>query len=357
MKLVPSNPSTQHDSKKNDELSIPWKYLTLGRSIIPTGKGPKGKRPHLPSWAPYQHRLPLEDDVLRWAEQFSPSSWGMVAGPVSGITVVDCDTSQAAEIFTSRGLEPHISTPRGGSHFYLAEDLPTGIRTIDGIRFEVRGAGAYCNFTGSTPSGTYTTHQIALDGPEALWHLSDVGAGLERVLRGITGPRKATGKARIPPGPVYEGHRHTFLMSVAGAIRNLTTEQEGRDALMTLNNVRCRPPLDFEEVMAIADSAARYGYREEHVTVISDTFMQALSRVRVSPAAYRVLMALTHKTIGYGKVNDTISRSQLEAATGLLGPNVSRAVAELRAANIIEVETKYRGPSTYAVLHPGQWAV
>jgi phage replication O-like protein O len=285
----------------------------------------------------------------------------MVGGPVSGITVIDTDTPEASGIFTSFGLEPHVSTPRGGAHFYFSDSLPTGIRTIDGIKFEVRGAGTYANFSGYTQYGQYQTHQIALEGPEALWHLSDVGKEVQRVLRGIKGAPKPTKMAAPPSGPVYEGQRHIYLVSAAGSIRHLVTQQEGRDILMALNNVRCKPPLDFEEVMQIADSAARYGYREEHVTVISDTFMEALSRVKVTPSAHCVLLALTHKTLGYGKTKDTISRTQLEEATGLLGPNVSRAVAELRDKGIIEVVTngrgRYQSASTYGVLHPSQWAV
>jgi hypothetical protein len=93
--------------------------------------------------------------------------------------------------------------------------------------------------------------------------------------------------------------------------------------------------------------------------MIPDSYMAALSRLKVTPSAHRVLLVAMQKTVGFGKVSDTISRSQFESATGILGPNVSRAIAELRDANIIEVVTngkgRQQGPSTFAVLHPDNW--
>jgi hypothetical protein len=343
---------------------VAWKYLALARSVIPTGGGSTGKKPLIGSWKPYQHRLPLEGDVLRWAE-LKPTSWGMVAGPVSGITVIDCDTQDAAGIFTSHGLEPHITTPRGGCHFYFsAEDLasPRGspvTRTLDGIDFEVRGEAHYCNFTGSTPNGQYETHQIALDGPSALYHLSDVGAELQRALKRIMGPAKIPKK--IQAGPVCEGMRNVYLTSIAGKLRHIMTQEETKGVLMAVNLADCKPPLDWAEVSKICDSVRRYGCQREHVSIFPDSYVTALSRLKVSPSAHRVLVVILHKTVGFNKVKESIWRSQFEDATGIVGPNVSRAFRELAARNVIEVETngkgREQGPSTFAVLDPDLWVM
>ena len=129
---------------------------------------------------------------------------------------------------------------------------------------------------------------------------------------------------------------------------------------MAVNSTDCRPPLDWEEVGKIADSVRRYGYQGERTMQIPDAHLIALSRLNgVSFSAYRVLFELIRQTLGFGQVKATIWRGNLETATGILGPNVSRAIAELRAKNIIEVETngkgRNQGPSTFAVLHPDQW--
>ena len=116
-------------------------------------------------------------------------------------------------------------------------------------------------------------------------------------MQGIT-EAKVSGK--IPKeGPITEGHRNVYLTRMAGSIRHVVTREDGREILMGINNSKCSPPLDFEEVMKIAGSVARYGYRKEPHAAIPISYLDAMSRLQVSPSAHRVLLAIIRKTVGW----------------------------------------------------------
>ena len=79
----------------------------------------------------------------------SPQLWGIVTGHISGVVVFDADTPEMREEMESWGLEAHISTPRGGAHFYFRHPrFP--VKTMAGLLpgLDVRGDGGFCNIVG-----------------------------------------------------------------------------------------------------------------------------------------------------------------------------------------------------------------
>ena len=132
---------------------IAFKYHTLGRCTIPSGGGPSGKGALVP-WAEFQSRKPTDPEVQDWEERLRPRVWAMVTGKVSGCFVIDCDSPEAVAMMAAAGLQPHVKTPRGGSHYYCA--LPSfPVPTKAGIlpKVDVRGEGGYANFCGGNLSG------------------------------------------------------------------------------------------------------------------------------------------------------------------------------------------------------------
>lgn len=58
---------------------------------------------------------------------------------------------------------------------------------------------------------------------------------------------------------IPDGHRNTTLMRIAGSLRRIGMgKEEIAEALDAVNQRRCSPPLDTEEIEKLADSAVRY---------------------------------------------------------------------------------------------------
>jgi putative DNA primase/helicase len=144
-----------------------------------------------------------------------------------------------------------VRTPRAGLHFYFAAvegitnspgNLPAGI--------DVRGTGGYVI---GPPSPGYNVIDR-----------TPLASAPDWLLKIIRGPRKPDPQ---PPRrsdadqttldldgpPILEGSRHTTLSSVAGRLHDGTRDAGQLIAdLLAVNDARCTPPLEVEEVAAIA---------------------------------------------------------------------------------------------------------
>ena len=73
--------------------------------------------------------------------------------------------------------------------------------------------------------------------------------------------RRETGVRRLQQGgtAILDGERNTALASVAGSLRRIGLDEEELAAsLLVINDRRCRPPLERDEVERIAHSISRY---------------------------------------------------------------------------------------------------
>jgi putative DNA primase/helicase len=166
--------------------------------------------------------------------------------------VVDVDRLEAlGELPAELPRTWTVRTPSGGLHYYFQAvegltnspgNLPKGI--------DVRGLGGYVI---GPPSPGYNVIDR-----------TPLASAPDWLLKIIRGPRKPEPPPRRngDPGqttldldgpPILEGSRHTTLTSVAGRLHDGTRDAGQLIAdLLAVNDARCTPPLEFEEVAAIA---------------------------------------------------------------------------------------------------------
>ena len=96
-------------------------YLTRGWSVIPLQ--PRDKRP-LFSWKEFQTRLATEAELWDWFGE-TDNNIGIVAGQLSDLTIVDCDSAEAIMFFETqtveRGGDPttyQVQTAHGMHYYY-----------------------------------------------------------------------------------------------------------------------------------------------------------------------------------------------------------------------------------------------
>ena len=326
-----------------DSLSIPLKYESLGRAVIPAGKAGDPKRPHIP-WKTYQYRTPDPDDLLEWQERFSPTNWGVVCGPVSNVSVVDCDTREACDYYRSYGLEPAVTTPHG-LHFYVASE-GTAIRTstldIEGVPFEVKGCGSLATFYGPG----YEVHDRALH-PDGLYSVAELPCPLRTAILSPK-PRK---KARQLPEIIPNGERNlTLFHSWACSLRGKGMPYEGILAALREVNKHCTSPLSDSELRTIAGSADKY---EPEAALIE--IWRGLKRVALPDSARRVFDHIVDETTVRGRLENWISASQFEEGTGLPQRQVWKALSRLKEMRMVSVRKKGE-QRFYKPTHPREWA-
>lgn len=196
--------------------------------------------------------------------------------------VLDADSTEAAEALHRILQELElaytvVSTPRGGSHFYLNGDGAFTSQSVDGWAEKVdfrspAGSGKkYLFIPGSRVKGSPQK-------PGAGWKIAERVPGkgcTEDTLKSIRKqhrqqvtptfretPEKApeanerpVGPSENPDSPVTTGGRNNYLTKVAGKLRKIGIGEAAIEtSLHDENRRRCSPPLGAEEVRTIARS-------------------------------------------------------------------------------------------------------
>jgi putative DNA primase/helicase len=237
-----------------DPFGIALKLRSLGYSVIPSGAGDKHKAPAV-NWTDFQKRLPTEKEIQDWQKTLDPPLWGIVTGTISGLVVVDADTSESRAALEGELGRPHIVTPRGGGHWYFKHPgthIKTAVAVIPDV--DIRGDGGFVNIIGSRPDGKYQL-QILPDKKGLLpWDNLP-----ERIRQGINGSKPATPVLADSGVILKEGLRNDGLTRLAGYMRHKGIGQGGIEAaLLKENQGKCQPPLLESEVLEIAKSVSRY---------------------------------------------------------------------------------------------------
>ena len=229
-----------------DAYATAFKLLTLGFSVIPSGGGDKGKAP-LVNWRDYQTTAPDESQLEAWESQLKPRLWGIITN--DRIAVIDADTPETRVTLEAELGKPHVTTPRGGAHWYI-DTAGHPMKTVAGLLpgIDVRGLGGFVNIAG----GKYQIMQLPVPGELIPW-----GKLPERILAALNGSKPAPKKKQGTPIP--ETTRNATLASIAGAMRRKGADQGAIEAaLLEINASRCQPPLAESEVLRIAVSVSRY---------------------------------------------------------------------------------------------------
>ena len=206
------------------------------------------------------------DDLYRMFRPGQPLNIGIATGAVSKLVVLDVDprhggTESLRALEASHGALPKtvlVLTGGNGYHYYLrAPGIP--IRNSAGLLgpgLDMRGEAGYVV---APPSKHGSGNRYTwLPGHSPLQEeLCEVPPWLLELLSGASrGPRSAQA---IFGNTIAEGARNASLTSIAGKLRRSGLDEQSLLAnLFQQNEARCSPPLQYEEVCAIAASVARY---------------------------------------------------------------------------------------------------
>ena len=246
-------------------------YRRLGWSVIPLRPGEK--IPKLP-WQEFQDRRAEEDEIRAWFERWPKANLGVVTGPVSGLVVLDIDPRHGGEESLRQWRErhgplpatPEAETGGGGRHLYFATrdpELGNRVAVVPGI--DLRGRGGMIVAPPSIhPSGrpyAWKPGRAPADlapAPLPQWlhqRLSAQASGRGHPLAYWRG---------LARGGVEEGQRNTTIASFAGHLLWHGVDPEVvLELLLSWNRLRCRPPLNDEEVARVVASITKLHQRED----------------------------------------------------------------------------------------------
>ena len=116
-------------------------YYRAGLSVIPTG-GESGKKPCECGFMQFARKRPHRKTLERWIQTRPTANIGIMAGPVSNLTLVDLDGPLLETALAEFGDTPVITqTPRGGYHLYYRFNGERHTNRLNGAAIDVRGAG------------------------------------------------------------------------------------------------------------------------------------------------------------------------------------------------------------------------
>jgi len=232
-----------------------------GRAVFPlAGKTPTtGATPH-----GYKDASTERSRIAGMFNAAGPTAtgYGIATGKVSGIVVVDIDNAEAGAEADRMGLVSDYTVSTGrGEHRYFALPSEAGVevRSRDlAPDLELKAEGCYVVGPGSLhPSGG--GYAVVKDGePSPLpASLEIITASFATKPEGKPGPEIVASLVSVDVGgpPIVEGERNHSLARIAGRLHDSTrTLDELTAELLAINQARCSPPLDSQEVEGIATS-------------------------------------------------------------------------------------------------------
>jgi hypothetical protein len=189
--------------------------------------------------------------VARWWTTWPDANIGCVPGQ-TGHIVIDVDGPEGEAAAQALGLlaEPTLTVVTArGRHLWFKHPGGTIGNAPLAAHLDVRADQGYVLLPPSVhPSGTVYRWQGKLEGvltlpPAALAHLANGHRPT------VAGPL---------PDRLLDGQRNVLLTSLAGSMRRRGASEGAIRAALVEENARCVPPLEADELDAIAASVARY---------------------------------------------------------------------------------------------------
>lgn len=242
-------------------------YLEAGWPVFPVEV--VSKEPLIPTWGPYQRRLPTVDEVERWWQKWPDAGIGLVTGKLSGVVVVDLDLYKwqgdpeevrafARKVF---GPSPWVgTTQRGGEHWYYLTPPEGGVRNHAKRlhpAIDLRGEGGYV-VVAPTPGYTLVRSCDQDELPVFRGGGEDGGSGDWDKL--MAEPAKIE--------PIEEGARNDHAARLAG--HYIAMGINGQETLDILRNWNCgnKPPLPDAELKAVVKSILQT-HKRNHPEVVA----------------------------------------------------------------------------------------
>lgn len=240
----PSPEGSTPDYTRSAALKAALAYAERGQRVFPCGAN---KAPH--TRRGFHDGTTDRSRVHAFWSRWPAARIGLPTG--SKFWVLDIDRMQALEELPDELPRTWtVRTPRGGRHLYFAAvegvtnspgNLPAGI--------DVRGTGGYVI---APPSPGYEVVDRTPIASAPAWLIDLIRT---RRTPDPQPPRRndAQPTLDLDGPPILEGSRHSTLLSLAGRLHDgsRTAEELQRD-LRSINEDRCTPPLEVEEVAAIA---------------------------------------------------------------------------------------------------------
>lgn len=203
-----------------------------------------------------------KEQITEWWRRYRRANVAIATGGAQ-LVVLDADPRHGGDQSLQRLILDHgpevydtlrATTGRGGTHMYFQRPAGVNIRDSAGTLapgLDIRAIGGYAIAPPSRrPNGRYYAWVQGTEGEPPM-----LPASLIPLL--ISARRQ---RGDISDGaPVTEGERNDRLFRLGCGLRatGFTLHEVGA-ALQTINELRCRPPLDPDEVRRITDSVARY---------------------------------------------------------------------------------------------------
>jgi len=240
--------------KGNDFLAYALWYAKLGFRVLPVKE--QGKEPLIADWP---NKATTDEATIRgWWAKWPNANIGIATGRYGDgyFCVLDFDPRNGGGWYGEAGPETLpptwvVHTGGGGRHYYYKTPYPLrGRKLKDGV--DLKGEGGYVVAPPSIhPEGGAYVWEVGA-GPGDI----PIGEVPEWVLSDVRAAEKGADAWRTPP-PIPVGMRHTYLVSLAGALWGAGVEAAHVEAIL-------------REVVGLFESTADFDADREIAGIVRD---------------------------------------------------------------------------------------
>lgn len=271
-------------------------YAALNLSVIPLGPD---KRP-LEKWLPYQEKRATEEEIKAWWNKYPNANVGIITGKISNLTVIDCDSNEAASAFREvyKGNTVTAKTPRGTHYYFQYAEGTRNTVKVKGIDLDIRSEGGYVVAPPSINDKgiPYRWLQSIKDGS-----LDSIISILAFLYKGHMDtdtygrPQMSTMSTNVH-SLFNHGSRDNDLFHVANCLVKGHAEPEVVRYVLEMLAQKCNPPFPEKEIAAKIQSAIeRAKRRERNLAEEVEEFVMSTSGRFLSTDVHRCLQLSTRQ--------------------------------------------------------------
>lgn len=235
-------------------------YQKRGYSVIPVAKD---KKP-LISWREYQDRIATPEEIKSWFQKTPDANIGIVTGPISNLTVIDCDSQEAITAVRTiyKGTTPTVKTPKGLHYYFKYAEGTRNTVKVQGLDLDVRSEGGYVVAPPSiNAEGKQYSFLTPLDSTiDSLLFAFLYKGGVDTDNYGR--PQMSTTSTNVH-SLFNQGSRDNDLFHVANCLVKGHAEPEVAKYVLEILAQNCNPPFPEKEIDAKIQSALERAKRKE----------------------------------------------------------------------------------------------